>query len=182
MHFALPLPRIQVENIPPMSTDPTMPLFEISNHDDLSYKDDPVVTQVKANLTAAERVQQERAEQRRLEREERKAQAEAERLAQEIKEVERKRRELDEVELEQLTLEKERLEEETCVEQQCAEVLRGLERAAEQRQAVLAASPPEAGPSQAPPQKPERTGGWGLLSLRKTAHGASHVNHYVGGT
>ena len=75
---------------------------------------------------------------------------------QEIKEAERKRRELKEAELERLTLEKERLEEETCIEQQRVAVLHGLERAAERRRA---ASPPEAGLSQAPPQKPEQTGG-----------------------
>ena len=114
-----------------MSTDPNMPLFKISDGDDLSYKDDPVIMQVKANLAAAERVQQERAEQRRLEREERKAQVEAEWLLWEIEKAERKWRELEEVELEQLTLEKERLEEETCVEQQHAEVLRGSERVVE---------------------------------------------------
>ena len=50
-----------------MSTDPTTPLFVISDGDD------PTVTQAKANLAAAERVQQERAEQRRLERAEWKA-------------------------------------------------------------------------------------------------------------
>ena len=53
----------------------------------MSYEDDPAITQVKANLAAAERVQQERAK---LEREESKLQAEAERLMQEIEEVERK--------------------------------------------------------------------------------------------
>ena len=35
--------------------------------------------------------------------------------------------------------------------------LQGVEKAVEQKQAVLAASLPEAGPSRAPPQKPERT-------------------------
>ena len=103
-----------------------------------------------------ERVQQERAEQRRLEREEWKAQAEAERLTWEIEEAERKQRELEETELEQLTLE-ERLEEEMHIEQQHMVVLHGSERAVEWRQVVLAVSPPEAGPSRAPPQKPERT-------------------------
>ena len=111
----------------------------------LLYEDDPAVTQVKANLMVAERVQQERAEQRRLEREEQ--EAEAERLMQEIEEAEQ--RELDEAELEQLTLEKERLEEETHIKQQRMAVLHGSERAAEWRRAVLQ---PEAGPSQAPPQ------------------------------
>ena len=53
--------------------------------------------------------------------------------------------------------EKEKLEEEKRVEQQRTAALCGSERAAEQRQAVLAVSPPEAGPSRAPPQKPERT-------------------------
>ena len=43
------------------------------------------------------------------------------------------------------------------MEQQRAVALCGSERAAEQRQAALAASLPDAGPSRAPPQKPERT-------------------------
>ena len=43
------------------------------------------------------------------------------------------------------------------MEQQHIATLRGLERAAERRQAALAASLLEAGPSQAPPQKPEWT-------------------------
>ena len=42
------------------------------------------------------------------------------------------------------------------MEQWRAAVLLGLERVVEWRQAALAASPPEAGPSQAP-QQPERT-------------------------
>ena len=71
-----------------MSTDSIIPLFEISDDDDLSYEDDLVITQAKANLAVAERVQQERAEQRRLEREEWKARAEVERLMWEIKEAE----------------------------------------------------------------------------------------------
>ena len=105
-----------------MSTDSIIPLFEISDNDDLSYEDDPVITQAKANLAAAERVQQERGEQRRLEREEWKAWAEVERLMWEI----------EEAELEWLTLEKERLEEETHTEQQHVAVLCGSERAVEQ--------------------------------------------------
>ena len=56
-----------------------------------------------------------------------------------------------------MTWEKEKLEEEKQVKQQHAVALQGVEKAVEQRQAVLAASPPEAGPSRAPPQKPERT-------------------------
>ena len=104
-----------------------------NNRDDVMYKDDPVVTQAKANLVAVECIQQERAEQRRLEREEWKRWAEAKRLKREIEEVERKRRELEEAELERLTQEKEKLEEEKRVEQQCATALYGLERAAEQR-------------------------------------------------
>ena len=67
-----------------MSADPNTPLFVISNGDDVKYKDDPAVAQVKANLVAVERIQQERAKQRRLEREERKARAEVERLRWEI--------------------------------------------------------------------------------------------------
>ena len=129
----------------------------ISDGDNVKYKDAPTVTQAKANLAAAEHVQLERAEQRRLEREEQKAWAEAERLMWEIGEVKRKWRELEEVELERLMQEKEKLEEEKRVEQQRTAALCGSERAAEQRQAVLAVSPPEAGPSRAPPQKPERT-------------------------
>ena len=133
-----------------MSADPNTPLFMLSDDDDDEYEDDPAVTQVKANLAAAERIQQEKAEQRRLEREEWKvqAEAEAERLTWEIEEAERQRRELEEVEIERLTWEKEKLEEEKRVEQRRAAALRGLEKAV---------SPPEAGPSQAPPQKLERT-------------------------
>ena len=81
-----------------MSTNPATPLFIISDGDDIEYEDDPTVTQAKANLMAAERVQQERAEHRRLEREEWKVQVEAERLRWEIKEAERKWRELEEAE------------------------------------------------------------------------------------
>ena len=88
---------------------------------------------MKANLAAAERIQQEKVEQRRLEREEWKVQVEAECLTKEIEEAERKWRELEEVELERLTREKERLEEEKRVEQQCTATLHGSERAAEQR-------------------------------------------------
>ena len=46
------------------------------------------------------------------------------------------------------------------------------------------ASPPEAGPSRALPQKPERTAkglDCRLLSPRKIVHGASHRSHCVGG-
>ena len=93
----------QVNSSTAMSADPATPLFVISDGDNVKYKDDPAVTQAKANLAAAEHVQQERAEQRRLEREERKAWAEAERLMWEIEEAKRKRRELEEVELERLT-------------------------------------------------------------------------------
>ena len=85
------------------SADPNTPLFEISDGDDVICEDNPAVTQAKANLAVAERIQQERAEQRRLEREEQKVQAEAERLKREIEEAERKQRELEEVELEGLT-------------------------------------------------------------------------------
>ena len=152
------LPKTQVQTCtPPMSADPITPLFVLSDDDDVEYKDDPAVTQAKVNLAVAERIQQERAEQKRLEREERKARAEAERLMQEIEEAERQRRELEEAEIERLTQEKEKLEEEKQAEQRRAATLRGSERAAERRWAALAASPPEAGPSRAPPQKSERT-------------------------
>ena len=124
-----------------MSADQHTPLFEISDRDDLEYVDDPAVMQVKENLVMAEHIQQEKAEQRRLEMEERKVWVEAERLMQEIEEAERQWRELEEVEVE-------RLEEEKRTEQRCVAMLWGSERAA---------SLPEAGPSRAPPQKPERT-------------------------
>ena len=126
-----------------MSADHNTPLFEISNGDEIEYKDNPAIAQVKANLAVVEWIQQERAEQRRLEREKQKVQVEAERLRQEIKEAEREGREikeaeregreLKEVELGWLTQEKERLEEEVCVEQQHVEVLCGLERVTERR-------------------------------------------------
>ena len=140
-----------------MSADPNAPLFVISDEDDVEYNDDPAVAQVKVNLAVAEQIQQERAKQRRLKREERKVWAEVDRLRQEIKEAEREWKELEEAEVERLTQEKEKLEEENRVEQQCAVALHGLERVAEWRRAALAVLPPEAGLSQAPPQKPERT-------------------------
>ena len=140
-----------------MPADLEPPLFGICNGDEIEYEDNPAIAQAKANLVAAEQIQQKRAKQRRLEREERKAQAEVERLRWEIEEVEREWRELKEAELGHLTCEKEQLEEERRVEQQCAAALHGSKRVAEQRQAVLVTSPPEAGPSQAPPQKPEWT-------------------------
>ena len=51
----------------------------------------------------------------------------------------------------------------------------------------MAALPPEAGPSRAPPQKPERTAkgvdrGQGLSSLKRIAHVVSHGRHFVSGT
>ena len=98
----------------------------------MMYKDDPAMTQVKANLTAVEQVQQQRAEQRRLEREEWKVRVEAERLKREIEEAERKQRELKEVELDRSTWEKEKLEEKQ-VNQQHVAALWGVEKAAEQR-------------------------------------------------
>ena len=146
------------QNNPPlMSADPNAPLFMISDGDNIKYEDDPAIAQAKANLMAVEQIQQERAEQRRLEREERKVWAEAERLRWEIKEAEREQRELEEAEVERLTQEKEKLEEENRVEQWHAAALCGLERAVEWRQVALAALPPEAGPSWAPPRKPEQT-------------------------
>ena len=61
------------------------------------------------------------------------------------------------MEIERLMQEKEKLEEEKRVEQRHAAALHGSEKVAEWRRAVLAVSPPEAGLSWAPPQKPERT-------------------------
>ena len=89
-----------------MSADPNTLLFEISDGDDATYKDDPAVIQARANLAAVECVQQERAEQKRLEREEQRAWAEAEKLKGEIEEVERRWRELKEAELRQLAQER----------------------------------------------------------------------------
>ena len=115
-----------------MSADPNTSLFVLSDND-IEYKDDPAVTQAKANLTGAERIQQEKAEQRRLEREERKVWAEAERLMWDIEEAERQRRELEEAEVERLMWEKEKLEEEKRAEQRHTAMLQGSERAAEWR-------------------------------------------------
>ena len=89
-----------------MSADPNTLLFEISDGDDATYKDDPAVIQARANLAAVECVQQERSEQKRLEREEQRAWAEAEKLKGEIEEVERRWRELKEAELRQLAQER----------------------------------------------------------------------------
>ena len=99
-----------------MSTNHNMPLFKISNGNEIEYEDNPAIAQVKANLVVAEWIQQERAEQRRLEREEWKAWVEAERLRWEFKEAEREWREIEEVEVERLTREKEKLEEENRAE------------------------------------------------------------------
>ena len=158
-HTCAPFSKLLSQKIhtPLMSPDPNTPLFEISDRDEIKYEDDPAVMQVKVNLSAVEHIQREKTKQRRLEREEQKAWAEAERLTWEIKEAERQRRELEEVELEWLTQEKERLEEEKRVEQQCTAALHGSERVVEQRRAVLAVLPPEAGLNRAPPQKLERT-------------------------
>ena len=159
-HTCTPLPKkpkSKKTRTPPMSADPNTLLFVLSDDDDVEYEDNPAVTQAKANLAVAERIQQEKAEQRRLEREEWKVWVEVEHLTREIEEAERKWRELEEAELERLTQERERLEEEKQVEQQCMATLRGSERAVERRRAALVASPPEAGPSRALPQKPERT-------------------------
>ena len=116
-----------------MSADPNTPLFVISDEDDVKYEDDPAVTQVKVNLAAVERIQQEKAEQRRMEREEQKVWVEVEHLTKDIKEAEKKWRELEEVEVERLMWEKERLEEEKRVEQRRAAALHGSERAVEWR-------------------------------------------------
>ena len=53
-----------------MSANSSTPLFMLSDGDDIEYEEDPAVAQAKANLMAAECIQQEKAEQRRLEREE----------------------------------------------------------------------------------------------------------------
>ena len=111
--LAFPLQKKSTSQL--MSTNPNTPLFVITDGDDIEYEDDPAIAQVKANLTAAEWIQQERAKQRRLEREEWKVEAEAERLRREIEEAEREQRELKEGDLGRLTLEKERLEEEAHV-------------------------------------------------------------------
>ena len=140
-----------------MSADQNTSLFVLSDNDNDEYEDDPAIMQVKANLVVVECIQQEKVEQRRLEREEWKVRVEAEHLTREIEEAGRKRRELEEAELERLTQEKERLEEEKRAEQQHTATLCGSERVVEQRRAALAASPPEAGPSRAPPQELERT-------------------------
>ena len=110
-----------------MSADHNTPLFEISDGDDAMYEDDPAIIQARANLAAAEHVQQERAEQKRLEREEQRAQAEAERLKGEIEEVEKRRRELEEVEVRRLAQEKDRLEVEKQIEEQHGVQLRRAE-------------------------------------------------------
>ena len=103
-----------------MSTDHNTPLFEISDGDDVTYKDDPAVIQAKANLVAVERVQQEKAEQKWLEREERRVRVEVEKLKGEIEEVEKRRRELEEAEMRRLAQEKDRLEKEVIPEKNCA--------------------------------------------------------------
>ena len=108
-----------------MSTDPNVPLFEISDGDDAMYEDNPAVIQARANLAAAECVQQEKAEQKRLEREEWRVRVEAEKLKGEVKEVEKSRRELEEAEMRRLSQEKDHLEKE--VEEQCGVQLRGAE-------------------------------------------------------
>ena len=108
-----------------MSANHNTPLFEISNGDDAMHEDDPAVIQARANLMAAQCVQQEKAEQKRLEREEWRAQVEVEKLKGEIKEVEKRRRELEEVEMRRLAKEKDRLEKE--VEEQRRVQLHGAE-------------------------------------------------------
>ena len=95
-----------------MSADHNTLLFEISNRDDATYEDNPAVIQARANLMAAERVQQEKAEQKQLEREERRVWVEVEKLKGEIEEVEKRRRELEEAEMRRLAQEKDRLEKE----------------------------------------------------------------------
>ena len=75
-----------------MSADQNTLLFMLSDDNNDEYEDDQAIMQVKVNLMAVERIQQEKAEQRRLEREEQKARAEVERLTQEIEEAERKDR------------------------------------------------------------------------------------------
>ena len=68
--------------------------------------------------------------------------------------MERQRRELEEAEVERLAWEKEKLEEEKMDGAAACSDVAGV---GEGGRAVLAASLPEAGPSRAPPQKPERT-------------------------
>ena len=118
MHFMPPQP--QKKNLSPkytphctMSADGNTPLFELDDEDDVTYEDDPTRLQARANLMAAERVQQEKVKQRRLEREQRWV----ERLRGEVEEVERKQRELEEVELRRLGEDKERLERERQIEE-----------------------------------------------------------------
>ena len=74
-----------------MSANQNTPLFMLSNNNNDKYEDDPAITQAKANLAAAECIQQEKVEHRRLEREERKVWVEVEHLTREIEEAERKR-------------------------------------------------------------------------------------------
>ena len=159
-------------------------MFVISDKDDVEYEDDPAIIQAKANLAAAEHIQQEKAEQRRLEKEQQKAQAEVECLTKEIEEAEKKQRELEEVEAERLMWEKERLEEENRVEQWRPAALRGSERGAEQRQVALVVLLHEAGLSQAPPQKPERTvkGADQKPGIVIPGKNCAHGSHYVDGT
>ena len=108
-----------------MSADHNTPLFEISDGDDAMYEDDPAISQARANLAAAERIQQEKAEQKWLEREERRVQAEVEKLKGEIEEAEKRRRELEEAEVWRLAQEKDCLEKE--VEEQRGAQLCGAE-------------------------------------------------------
>ena len=89
-----------------MSNNPNTPLFEISDGDDTTYEDNPAVIQARANLTAAEHVQQEKAEQKRLEREEQRVRGEAEKLKGEIEEAEKRWKELKEAELRRLAQER----------------------------------------------------------------------------
>ena len=112
-HTCAPTPKTKSKaHTPPMSTDPNVPLFEISNGDDMTYEDDPAIIQARANLTAAEHVQQEKAEQKRLEREEQRVWAEVEKLKGEVEEAEKRRRELEEAEMRRLAQEKDCLEKE----------------------------------------------------------------------
>ena len=139
-----------------MSADRITPLFKLNDEDNITYEDDPTVIQVRANLVAAEQVQQEKVKQRRLKREQWWAEVEVERLRGEIEEAERKQRGLKEAELRRLEEEKGRLEREKQVKEQCGAELHGAERVTEQRRAAFVALlPSEAGPNKAPPRQPK---------------------------
>ena len=55
--YAPPPKNSNSKTTPPMSTDSNIPLFKVSDRDDMIYKDNPTMTQVKVNLVVAEQVQ-----------------------------------------------------------------------------------------------------------------------------